>query len=86
MTAMGIIGIILASGVGVVFVMGGIYALLEEKMEQKRKMTCDIVRYAIDAYAEETRKLFSGIMDDAAQKIPDMAKGMYKALEIEEEP
>lgn len=86
MTAMGIIGIILASVVGIILVVGMIAACLEEKAKDKQKMVCEIIGFAIDAYSEETRKLLNGVMEDTMKKIPDMAKGMYKTFEIEEEP
>lgn len=86
MTAMGIIGIILASAFAVFLLMGGIYALIEKHFEEKRQTIAAIIDYAAETYSEESRKLFHNIMKDATEVVPNMIKGMYKTLEEEKEP
>ena len=86
MTAIGIIGIVLASAVGVFLLMGGVYALLEKNYEEKRQTIAAIIDYAAETYAETNQKLFQNIMKDAAEAVPNMIQGMYKTLEEEEEP
>ena len=86
MTAMGIIGIVLASAFAVFLLMGGIYALIEKYFEEKRKIIAATVDYAAETYKETNQKLFQNIMKDAAEAVPTMIQGMYKTLEEDEEP
>ena len=85
MNALEIIGIVFVGIVGITIMLGVINAFLEDRAKQKCRDTYDIIRFAITMNAEENRKLFRNIMEDSAEKMPDMMKSMYKALQSDTE-
>lgn len=86
MTAMGIIGIILAGAWSLFILMGGVYALFDAYFSNKRKFYARLCEDAAEAFAEQNRELFRNIMNDAAEMIPSMTKACMKTFEEDEEP
>lgn len=85
MTAMGIIGIILAGTMAVFLLMGGVRALFEKYFEEKRQTIAAVIDYAAETYSEVSRELFQNIMEDATEIIPNMTKACMKSFEEDEE-
>ena len=86
MTAMGIIGIILAGAMTLLLLMSGVYGLIQEYFNTKSKFYARVCEDAAEAFAKQNRELFRDIMNDAAEMIPNMTKACLKTFEEDEEP
>ena len=86
MTAMGIIGIILAGVMAALLLMGGINALIEKYFEKKCAMTTHIIDYAAEAFSSECQCLYRNIMKDTTEMVPNMMRTCVKTFTEDEEP
>ena len=85
MTAMGIIGIILASAMALVLVGATVYALYSEMLKEKRKHYNALIDHAIDhsafVYEMASRDLIKDVLQDTTEMIPEMVGTLTKAYE-----
>ena len=81
MTAMGIIGIILASAMALVLVSATVYALYNEIMEKKQKRYNALIDRVFVMYEGANRNLIRSIVKDSVEMIPEMVGTLTKAYE-----
>lgn len=74
MTAMGIIGIILAGAFGLYLILGGLCGLVEKIYEEKRKTAFETIEHKAKVNAEA----FTGVMENSMKMIPEAMKGLTK--------
>lgn len=84
MTAMGIIGIVLAGIVGIGILMGAVSEFYNEICKARTKQKETLIHYAMNCYADATRSMFKDVMTDTIEALPKMAQGIYQTLTDEE--
>lgn len=85
MTAMGIIGIILASAMALVLVCATVYALYNEIMKEKQKRYNALIDRVFVMYEEASRSLIKNVVKDSVEMIPELVGKLTKAYTEEEE-
>ena len=85
MTAMGIIGIILASAMALVLVCATVYALCNEIMKEKQKRYNALIDRVFVMYEGANRNLIKSIIKDSVEMIPELVGTLTKAYTKEEE-
>lgn len=85
MTAMGIIGIILASAMALVLVCATVYALYNEIMKEKQKRYNALIDRVFVMYEGANRNLIKSIIKDSVEMIPELMETLTKAYTKEEE-
>ena len=81
MTALGIIGIILASVIGIGLLVGVIAAFLDNRMEAKK----ELIRYKAEVDAEYAGAQLHSAMESIVNLFPAMIEGITKAFGEDEE-
>lgn len=76
MTALGIIGIILASVIGIGLLVGVIAAFLDNRMEAKK----ELIRYKAEVDAEYAGNQLHSAMENIVNLFPTMIEGITKAF------
>lgn len=85
MTAMGIIGIILASAMALVLVCATVCALYNETMKEKQKRYNALIDRVFVMYEGANRNLIKSIIKDSVEMIPELTETLTKAYTKEEE-
>ena len=81
MTAMGIIGIILAGAMALVLVGATVYALYNEIMEKKQKRYNALIDRVFVMYEGANRNLIRSVVKDSVEMIPELVGTLTKAYE-----
>lgn len=85
MTAMGIIGIILASAMALVLVGATVYAVYNQIMEEKQKRYNALIDRIFVMYEGANRSLIRNVVKDSVEMIPELVGTLTKAYTEEEE-